>query len=265
MRQFGWDTCPAAVRAQVGSVVSAMQTILGDTLVGIYLHGSLAFGCFNPSRSDIDLLVVTTANMPLSTKQMLVALFLARSGQPSPIEISCFRQDDLRPWRYPPPFDLHYSEDWRSRYARDLAAGTWVHWNDAPQVDPDLGAHVAVTLARGICLTGAPIPAVFPREAIHDYRAAILHDFADWPTYIALNPVYYILNACRIAAYLADGAIRSKAEGGAWALSHLPQEWHSLIAAALAAYQGDGEDGGCDSATEQRFAAYMTGLIQAYE
>ena len=34
------------------------QDILGDNLCGIYLHGSLAFGCFNWAKSDIDFLVV---------------------------------------------------------------------------------------------------------------------------------------------------------------------------------------------------------------
>ena len=28
--------------------------ILGENLVGLYLHGSIAFGCFNPQKSDVD-------------------------------------------------------------------------------------------------------------------------------------------------------------------------------------------------------------------
>ena len=34
------------------------KNILQDNLIGIYLHGSLAMGCFNEKKSDIDLLVV---------------------------------------------------------------------------------------------------------------------------------------------------------------------------------------------------------------
>ena len=33
--------------------------IFGKDLTGVYLHGSLAMGCFNPQKSDIDLMVVT--------------------------------------------------------------------------------------------------------------------------------------------------------------------------------------------------------------
>lgn len=38
--------------------VDLFKEELGDNLVGIYLHGSLAMGCFNPDTSDIDLLLV---------------------------------------------------------------------------------------------------------------------------------------------------------------------------------------------------------------
>ena len=40
------------------SFVRRSREILGENLVGIYLHGSAAMGCFNDKKSDIDLLVV---------------------------------------------------------------------------------------------------------------------------------------------------------------------------------------------------------------
>ena len=33
--------------------------ILGENLVGVYLHGSAAMGCYNAAKSDLDLIVVT--------------------------------------------------------------------------------------------------------------------------------------------------------------------------------------------------------------
>lgn len=55
---------------------------------------------------------------------------------------------------------------------------------------------------------------------------------------------YLTLNLCRTLAYCADGQVRSKAEGGAWALAHLPEAFHPLVRAALAVYQSapDRED-----------------------
>lgn len=38
---------------------------LSDSVIGIYLHGSMAMGCFNPAQSDIDLLVITREKRPI--------------------------------------------------------------------------------------------------------------------------------------------------------------------------------------------------------
>ena len=38
---------------------AACTNILSANLTGIYLHGSLALGCFNWDKSDIDFIVVT--------------------------------------------------------------------------------------------------------------------------------------------------------------------------------------------------------------
>ena len=44
--------------ALLDTVAGRYEEILGKNLVGIYAHGSLAFGCFSWERSDIDFLVV---------------------------------------------------------------------------------------------------------------------------------------------------------------------------------------------------------------
>lgn len=47
-------------------IKTAYSKILGDRLAGIYVHGSIVFGCFNWDRSDIDFLVVVSSepNLP---------------------------------------------------------------------------------------------------------------------------------------------------------------------------------------------------------
>ena len=39
----------------VESFVSKSRLILGENLVGVYLHGSAVMGCFNPAKSDMAL------------------------------------------------------------------------------------------------------------------------------------------------------------------------------------------------------------------
>lgn len=43
-----------------------VRAVLGDYFIGMYLYGSLATGDFDPNRSDIDFLVVTSNKLPNS-------------------------------------------------------------------------------------------------------------------------------------------------------------------------------------------------------
>lgn len=44
------------------------QEILKDNLIGIYIHGSIAFGCFNQDTSDIDFIVVVKKSLNQTIK-----------------------------------------------------------------------------------------------------------------------------------------------------------------------------------------------------
>ena len=46
--------------------------ILKNKLVGIYVHGSIAFGCFNWGKSDIDFLVVVNEALDQEEKEALI-------------------------------------------------------------------------------------------------------------------------------------------------------------------------------------------------
>ncbi|MEO7908775.1 MAG: aminoglycoside adenylyltransferase domain-containing protein [Roseiflexaceae bacterium] len=231
--------------------------LLADSIVGIYLHGSLAMGCFNPEHSDLDLLVITRQRMQLDTKRQLAEFFLAASRAPHPIEISVVVQADLVPWQYPTPFDFHYSEMWREQLQQDLYDRRWQHWNAQRQNDPDLAAHITITNHRGRCLFGAPIAQVFPNVPKADYLASILGDVKDAMAAIQDAPVYAILNACRVYAFVRDGRMYSKQEGGEWALNVVPEDVRPAIAPALDTYATGQKYTAFDSITTARFVAYM--------
>jgi len=234
-----------------------LQVLLETNLIGIYLHGSLAMSCFNPDRSDIDLLVVTARGMSIETKRLAVQLLLRSSMAPNPIEISFLVEQQMHPFEHPLPFDLHYGESHREQYRQALISGEWMQWNDETKRDNDLAAHLTVTLARGICLFGKPIKEVFPAVPAQYYTASIVDDFQWGRNRIADNPLYFILNACRVYAYLLDGRIFSKDEGGSWGLLTLPGEYHSVITQALEIYRGSCEDEPFDVAALDLFAAYI--------
>jgi len=262
MSQYSWATCPTAVETQLNTFCAHLQAVLETNLLGIYLHGSLAMGCFNPDRSDIDLLVVTTRAMSIETKRRVAQLLLHSSMTPNPIEISFLVEQQMHPFQHPLPFDLHYSETWRERYQRELADGSWTQWNDTVHTDADLAAHFTIILNRGICLFGKPVKEIFPPVPARYYIASIVGDFANAKDERSKMPVYFILNACRVYAYLLDGSIFSKDEGGAWGLISLPGEYHSVIAQALEIYRGSRKDEPFDVAALDRFAAYMDERIK---
>ncbi len=239
MRWLGWDHCPDDTRRQVRQLLDGFRQLLGDTLVGAYLHGPLALGCFNPAASDLDLLAVVRQRLPIPTKRSLVELLLVVSNSPHPVEISLLGRDDLVPWRYPTPFELHYCEDRRQSFRQALTAGQWNEWDQPSQTDSDLAANITVMRQRGIVLWGEPIQAVFPDVPRADYLAAILSDLRWAQQRLGSAPglVYAVLNSCRVCAYVRDGRILSKAEGAEWGLSHLPREYAPLIRRARNAYR----------------------------
>lgn len=229
---------PGPVRRQVDEFTAGLREILADTLIGVYLHGSLAMGCFNPERSDIDALIVTEEPMPVDVKRRCAKLLLQVSRAPIPIEVSFLTQRGLHPWRYPPPFDLHYSEMWRQQYAEDLASGAWRRWNDRERTDVDLAAHITHLRDRGVPLYGSPIQDVFPAVPRDNYLASILSDYREARADILCNQVYGVLNMLRVYRYLAEGPLCSKDEAGVWGVTALPEVLQSVVQAALGQYRG---------------------------
>ena len=57
-------------------VKDACIHILSHKLVGIYVHGSIALGCFSWDTGDIDFLIVVSSELNQSEKRHLYPLFL---------------------------------------------------------------------------------------------------------------------------------------------------------------------------------------------
>jgi len=259
---FRWDNCPEQTRIQVNRLVTEFRHQFNDILVGVYLHGSLATGCFSPAMSDIDLLVVTQQRLLAKTKKQIIKVPLRISKSPHPIEISFLSLDDLHPWKYPTPFDLHYSEDWRERYEKELALGKWQHWF-SDVTDNDLAAHIMVTKMRGVCLWGESIESVFPDVPHEDFADSITSDLKWVLERLEKVSVYAVLNACRIYAYFKDAFVLSKVEGAEWALENMPMQFHSVIMVALQTYRSPEQKALLDKDDTRKLLEYVKSAITA--
>ncbi len=257
MRQYTWATCSKVIQSEVNTLRTELQRLLGHDLLGIYLHGSLALGGFHPTRSDIDVVVLTGQRMDLEVKRATMACLLRVSKMPCPLDIRFLVEHDLFPFQHPLPCDLPYNEMQREQYQQDLRSGNWKHWNDVIQHDPDLTTFLAVLHQHGICLYGKPLVEAFPPVPEHDFREAIVTTFQAAREHPLQDLVSFVLNACRVSAYLHNSTILSKDAGGVWGLGHLPEQYHPLIQQALARSRGERPTRPVGYAALDDFATYI--------
>ncbi len=243
----------------VKGFVERSEAILGDNLAGVYLHGSAVMGCLNPGKSDLDLIVVVNRPLSVPVKRAYLDMTAGCSaaGPAKGVEMSVVLRDVCRPFVYPTPFELHFSEGHRRWYTDDpdgLARGM-------NGVDRDLAAHFTVILRRGRCLYGPPAAEMFAEVPGRDCMDSILNDIADAPERIAEDTMYLVLNLARALAYKEEGLVLSKKEGGEWAARCLPPEYRPLVANALREYT-ESADVAYDTALAGRYAGYVLRRIQ---
>lgn len=250
---FGWDEAPNSIREQAQGIAVTLNDYFGESLLGVYVHGSLAFGCCNPRQSDLDVLAVTERPTPAELRLPLLRQLVGCSGAPLPLEMSVVVQPDVTPWIHPTPYDLHISEMHRAA----VEAGQPL----APGLDPDLAAHVTVTRHCGITLAGSTPAVTLPPVPWEDYLDSILADFDDCVA--RLTETYAVLNMTRVWATLATGEIYSKDSSAEWALPRLPEDLRGILTRALDAYRhGDRQNFAADPRLPD-YKRFMVDIVES--
>lgn len=244
----------------IDNFVQQNQNILGENLIGVYLHGSAVMGCFNDQKSDLDFIVVIKNSLSKSAKRcyMDMVINLNKQAPRKGIELSIVRENVCNPFIYPTPFELHFS----------ITHLRWYQNNPDDYIekmqgtDKDLAAHFTILYHRGKTLYGKAIPNVFAKVSKNDYFESIWNDIENAQNEIIENSTYIILNLCRVLAFRCDDLILSKIEGGRWGLQNVPQKYTKLIANALAEYESN-EPAILDEALAKEYAKYMLEQISA--
>lgn len=219
-------------------IVDLLKKELSESLTGIYLHGSLALGGFNPGQSDIDLLVIVKERHEVDTYKRIASQLLLIEKELEiikGIELSVVLESYADEFVYPTPFEFHYSAFHREKYKADTS------YFCGGFEDPDIAAHFTLIYDRGVVLYGKPIRDVFKPIDKQYFIHSIMSDIEGSLEGIADNPEYYVLNLSRTLCYMKESVISSKREGGEWALNVVPDQYADVINQCLAKYNGEME------------------------
>ena len=239
--------------------VNKSKEILKNNLLGIYLHGSAVMGCFNPDKSDLDLIIVVNKSMSDSQKReyMDMVVELNAKGPAKGIEMSIVTRNACKHFNYPTTFELHFSVGHLEWY-KDNPEDYILKMNGT---DKDLAAHFTIIRKRGKCLYGPPIEEVFSEVPKADYMDSIWFDIAEASEDITEDTMYLTLNLARVLAFAKDNLVLSKKEGGEWGLKNVPEEYRSLIVDALSEYESN-KIPEYDLELAVKYAEYMIKLIR---
>lgn len=231
----------ADINALLNTLLSDVQMILGGLFVGMYVHGSLANGDFDPQRSDIDFVVVTTDDLPgemvAALEAMHASIAVSNLKWATNYEGSYIPQHALR--RYDPDRTLHPAVRVDGSFGVDRHGSEWV-----------IQRHVI--REQGIVLAGpAPQTLIDPVPA-NDLRRAALGVLREWWAPQLRAPfrlhnseyhAYAVLTMCRVLYTLEFGTVASKPQAARWTQKRLGGRWVGLIDQALSWQHGVELDG----------------------
>lgn len=246
--------------SQAEQVVRLVREVLGEHVVGAYLHGSAACGGLRAS-SDVDILVVTRRHTTTRQRRLLVKRLLDVSSPVGPthaarpIELTIVVDTEVRPWRYPPSCEFQYGEWLREQFERGEVP--------LPASSPDLALLTTIVRLGNASLFGPPPTELLDPVPQRDLSHAIAAGVPELLTQLESDTRNVLLTLSRIWTSLATGHIRTKDAAADWALDRLPAEHRGVLARAQAGYRGDHDDHWSDLLPQVR--SYADHVVAAIE
>ena len=223
------DALPADVSALLEALTANLPSILGESLVGLYLYGSLTQQAFDPEHSDIDCIVVTHRDLT-DTQFSHLDAWLAQMATANPwmarLQMTMLIRDEVLTMNAKA---CHYQFGRLKRGGSDGNPIIWVN-----------------VLASGVVLYGVPPATFVPPITDAVFFEALVREIGYLREEISENPesewrdvpyyrAYAVLTVCRILYSSRKGGVVSKPEAARWAIDTLPEAWHGLIRQALKA------------------------------
>jgi hypothetical protein len=221
------------VNAVLDELLSSVKQVVGPRFVGMYLGGSLATGDFDPLRSDIDFLVVTTEDLPEDIASRLKAMHARITGGESKwgkeLEGCYIPQHAVR------------------RYLPTEGAYPMIERNEELVIARSDSHQVVqryILREHGISLAGPDIKTLIDPISVGQVQQAVLDTLRIWRSltlgdtkgYLNIPGfrAYAVLTMCRILYTLHHGSVESKRVAATWARGLLGEPTASVIERALA-------------------------------
>ncbi len=233
---IGFRDLPNEILNQINKVVNIWKKHLGDELIGVYLHGSIALDAFNPDSGDIDILVVVKDSIDIPVKLEIARDIIEIDKKPCPLEMSAVKLSDARNWKTPGNCVFHYSDFWTEKYVERFSnpdADVYVVDHEFP--DADVTSYIKLLKQCGIVLYGREIQKVFADISDEDFWVAISADIDDYDfhDYDARYFSSNVLILGRILSFKKERRILSKYDGGIWMIDHVPEDLKYLPKLAM--------------------------------
>lgn len=214
------------------------QEILGDNLLAMYLHGSLATGDFNQKGSDVDFIVVLDQEVSAETIQELRRML-----------------DEL----------VQLDPKWSKKLEGSYVPKGWLKTIEPPETPRPYINRGSLNMypygfewilekfiirEKGITVTGPP-PATFiesvSADALRRANAIILRE--DWEPMLSESArlkddeyqAYSVLTMCRCLFLFANSEMASKSTAVTWVQDRFP-EWKELVEVASSWTSGQNFD-----------------------
>lgn len=227
------EKIPVSVQSVLNEYMTLLNERLPNTLVGLYLHGSIALNAFVENSSDIDFL--TIINHRLSTSEATILYEIHQSiASSSKIEMDghYLLQEEIASQAE----GLYYNGGQLQEGAVINPVTWWILKNNGI---PVLGEELNIAVDIMDLLS-------YVFENMNTYWAdrikieidqllilpkEVLDEEIEWSVLGILRPYYT----------LREHDIVSKLGAGEYALEHVPEEWHNIINEAIQIRIGSGQ------------------------
>ncbi len=227
MQTFSYPTDFSSINTLLISLLNQVRAILGELFLGFYVHGSLAYGGFEPGRSDIDFLVVTTSEIP-------EALLPALADMHTHLHASGLSWADKLEGSYIPQAWLRRHDPEHNCFPALRVDGSF----DIDRHGSDWIIQRSLIREHALVLAGPDPKTLIDPVGPDDLRQAVRGILVEWwapklqDHTLLLHDEYQsyaVLTMCRALHTLHFGIAAPKLAAAEWAQTALDPKWKELI------------------------------------